>query len=329
LRVQAVVRLGLASSAVLFWAVFAVAWISGRQLLAVLAIPFYVAAVITASYLPDGAVSPAVTLMVIALVPYALFIAYPLALGSRAGESIAPYVAAALASLVFFACGWTVRNDLAVAHRWSIGLVPLLAALAMLSLLWRVRALVPREPRLTLVVSTALVFFNLSIPMLLPAPWAVILWALEVVALVWLFTRVRYRLLLVWSALAAAAVFFWLAFDADLFAPWILYAVYPIAGTAMILAAYLARRDAPAVQRLLSVAGLFELWFLLNLGIAKFYHAANGELNFDFMSTPHAADAAYTVAWAVIATGLLVLGYLIDWPAARGAALALLLTTPL
>jgi hypothetical protein len=319
--------LALASHALLLFALFAVAWISGRHLLAVLAIPFYVAAVITASFLPAGGGSPAVTLLVIALVPYALFIAYPLALGARAGESIAPYLAAALASLFFFACGWTVRDDLAFAWRWSIGLVPLVAALAMLSLLWRVQTLAPREPRFKLVAAAALAFFTVSIPMLLPAPWAVMLAALEVVALVWLFTRFRHRLLLVWSVLAAAAVFLWLAFDADLFAPWSLYVVYPAGGAAMIFAAYLARRDAPALQRLLSVAGLFELWFLLNLGIANFYHSANGALSFDFMSTPHAADAAYTVAWAVIATGLLVLGYLIGWPAARGAALALLLAT--
>jgi len=341
--------LALATHVLLLAALLAVAWISGRQLLVVLAIPFYEAAVITSSYLLNGAISPAATLLVVALVPYALFIAYPLALGARAGESIAPYVAAALAGLVLFACGWAVRGDLPVAWRWSIGLVPLLAALAMSSLLWRVRALAPREPRLTLVAATALAFFNASIPMLLPASWTVVLWALEVVALVWLFTRLPHRLvrapqistaeassqgadtsyrsLLVWSILVAAAVFFCLAFDADLFAPWTLYAVYPVCGAAMIFAAYLARRDAPAVQPLLSVAGLFELWFLLNLGIANFYRSANGALSFDFQSTPHAADAAYTVAWAVIATGLLLFGYRIGWPAARGAALALLLTT--
>jgi hypothetical protein len=350
----------LAIHAILLIALFAVAWISGRHLLAVLAIPFYVAMLITASYAPDWAYSPAVTLLGIALVPYLLFIAYPLALstlsalGARARESIAPYVAAALAGLVFFAAGWTVRNDVADTHRWLIGLVPLAAALAMLALLWRLRTLPPREPmapmapmapmpptapmppmapmpprepRLTLVASAALAFFNASIPMLLPKPWAVVLWALEVAALAWLFTRVKHGVLRVWSALLAAAVFLWLAFDADLYAPWRVFAIYTVCGVAMIAAAYLARRDAPALQVLLSVAGLFELWFLLNIAIANGYHAANGALTFDFGSTPHAADATYTIAWAVIATGLLILGFVIHWPAARGAALALLLTT--
>jgi hypothetical protein len=332
----------LAIHAILLLALFAVAWLSEQHLLAVLAIPFYVAMVVTASYAPDWAYSPAVTLLAIALVPFVLFIAYPLALGARVKESIAPYVAAALAGLVFFASGWTVRNDVPDAHRWLIGLIPLAVALAMLGLLWRLPAgepggprgargprepRDPRKPRLTLVASTALAFFNASILMLVPKQLAVVLWALEVVALVWLFTRFEHGVLRVWSTLVAAAVFFWLAFDADLYAPWSVYAVYSVCGAAMIAAAYLARRDAPAVQRLLSVAGLFELWFLLNIGIANGYHAANGALTFDFVSTSHAADATYTIAWAVIATGLLILGFLIEWPAARGAALALLLTT--
>jgi uncharacterized membrane protein len=319
--------LALALHVILLLALFAVAWFSELHLLAILAIPFYVAIWITASYLPDGTYPPALTLPLIALVPYVLFIAYPLALGARVKESIAPHLAAVLASLVFLASGWTVRQDIGADRRWLIGVIPLAAALAMLALLWRLRTLPPREPRSTLVASAALAFFSAAVPMLLPKPWALMAWALEVVALVWLFTRVKHVMLLAWSTLLAAAVFIWLAFDADFFAPWHVYAVYPAGGVAMIAAAYLARRDSPAVQRLLSVAGLFELWFLLNIAIANTFHGSNGALAFDFMATPHAADAAYTVAWAVIATGLLILGFRIDWPAARGAALALLLTT--
>ena len=78
------------------------------------------------------------------------------------------------------------------------------------------------------------------------------------------------------------------------------------------------------LQRAFSVAGLFELWFLINVVIANRFHSANGALNFDFATSPPAENVWYTLAWAVIATGLLILGYLIRWPAARGAALALL-----
>jgi Predicted membrane protein (DUF2339) len=357
----------LAVHALLLAALLAVAWVSGRHLLAVLAIPFYVAMVITASYAPDLAAAPA--LLLVALVPYLLFVAYPLAAGgrsgaraealaggqsavqagARAGGPLAPYVAAVLASLVFFAAGWTVRNDLADAHRWWIGFVPLLAALAMLLLLWRMpglappgplppsegsslraffqRALAPPERRLTLVAAAALAFASVAIVMLLPKPWAVCLWALEAAALAWLSTRLAHDVLAAWSTLLAAAVFLWLAFDADLYEPWRFVAVYTVCGAAMIAAAFAVRRAAPALWYLLSVAGLFELWFLINLAIANGFHAANGAVTFDFVSTPHAADALYTIAWAVIATGLLIAGYLIDWRPGRHAALALLLAT--
>ena len=85
------------------------------------------------------------------------------------------------------------------------------------------------------------------------------------------------------------------------------------------------RIDVPTLQRAFSVAGLFELWFLINLLIANCFHSANGALNFDFVTSQPAENVWYTVAWAVIATGLLILGYLIHWSAARGAALALLI----
>ena len=40
------------------------------------------------------------TLFAIAVMPYVLFVAYALALGARVKTSLAPYIAAALASLV-------------------------------------------------------------------------------------------------------------------------------------------------------------------------------------------------------------------------------------
>jgi hypothetical protein len=314
----------LAAHALLFAALFGVAWITGRHVLAVLAIPFYVAMVITAARAPQGAYSPAVTLLVIAAVPYVLFVAYPIVLGARAKASLGPYAAASLASLVLFLNAWGVRGDVDPSYRWAVGLVPLAEALVMFVLLRRVWTLEPRQPRLAIVASTGLALLNAALPMLLPSGWAVVLCAFEVVALVWLFTRFAYRGLLVWAAAIAAGVFLWLAFDARLYTHW---TVYVLCGVAMFAAAYLVRRDVPVLQRLLSVAGLFEIWFLLNILIANWYHSANGALSFDFAASSPAENVAYTVWWAVIATGLLIIGFVIQWPAARGAALALLLAT--
>ena len=125
-----------------------------------------------------------------------------------------------------------------------------------------------------------------------------------------------------------------LAFDSDLFAVywllqgryWPVYAaIYVICGLAMFAAAYLIRLRHPRLQRLFSVLCLLELWFLINILIANWFHSANGALNFDFAASRPAENVWYTVAWAVIATGLLILSFLIRWPAARGAALALLI----
>lgn len=323
----------IALHALLFAALFAVAWISGHHVLAVLAVPFYVAMVVTASSGAPWAQCSAWTLLAIGVVPYLFFVAYPLALGERAKTSLDPFVAAALASLVMFAVAWTARPAVDAQLVSLIGLVPLAESVVMAVLLWRALGLEPREPRVTLLISVTLAFFNAALPLLLPDGWLVAfpvllskawlggLWAIEAAALVWIFTRVRHPALPVWAAGLAAVVFFRLAFESDLFVDW---TVYVVCGLSMFVAAYLIRLDVPWLQRAFSVARFFELWFLINIVIANGFHSANGALNFDFATSRPAENVWYTLAWAVIATGLLILGFLIRWPAARGAALALL-----
>jgi hypothetical protein len=278
----------IALHALLFAALFAVAWMSERHVLAILAIPFYVAMLITA-YSPSAWSQYAGwTLFAIAVLPYLLFVAYPLALGARVKTSIAPYVAAALASLVLFICAWLASGELDDGHRWLVGLVPLAEALVMLVLLAHVLRIEPREPRVTFLASLALAFFNAALPLLLSKGWVVVLLAIEVAALVWLFTRLRHPVLPVWGTGLAVVVFFSLAFDSDLFAVywlfrhryWPIYvAIYAVCGLAMFAAAYLIRLDKPWLQRVFSVFCLFELWFLINILIANWFHSANGALN--------------------------------------------------
>ena len=316
----------IALHALLFAALFAVAWASEHHVLAILAVPFFVAMVITAYSPAQWAQYSVWTLLAIAVVPYLLFVAYPLALGARAKASLDPSIAAGLASLFMLVIAWMTRADVDPQHRWWIGLVPLAEGVVMAVLLWRALRFEPREPRITLLASLTLAFFNVALPMLLPEGWLVVLWAIEVAALVWIFRRYRHRVLLLWATALAVVVFFRLAFDSDLY---VLWTVYVVCGLAMFAAAYLIRLDVPVLQRIFSVAGLFELWFLINIVIANWFHSANGALNFDFATSQPAENVWYTVAWAVIATGLLILGFFIRWPAARGAALALLVAAVL
>lgn len=316
----------IALHALLFAALFAVAWMSEHHVLAILAVPFFVAMVITADAPARWAQYSAWTPLAVAVVPYLLFIAYPLALGARAKASLDPSIAAALASLVMLVIAWMTRSAVDAQDRWLIGLVPLAEGVVMAVLLWRALKFDPREPRITLLASLTLAFVNVALPMLLPAGWLAGLWAIEVAALACIFTRVRHPVLLLWATGVAGVVFFGLAFDSDLY---VLWTVYVVSGLAMFAAAYRIRLEAPVLQRIFSVAGLFELWFLINIVIANCFHSANGALNFDFATSQPAENVWYTVAWAVIATGLLILGFLIRWPSARGAAVALLVAAVL
>jgi len=311
----------IALHALLFAALFTVAWISELHVLAILAVPFYVAMVITASSASPWAQSSVWAPLAIGVVPYLLFVAYPLALGARARASLDPSIAAGLASLVMLVIAWMTRAAVDAPDRWLTGLVPLAESMVLAVLLWRALGWEPREARVTLLLSLTLAFFNVALPMLLPAGWFVTLWAVQVPALVWIFTRRRVAALLPWAAGLALMVFLQLAFAADLFVLWV---VYVVCGLAMFAAAYLIRLDVPVLQRAFSVAGLFQLWFLINITIANRFHSANGALNFDFATAQPTENVWYTLAWALIATGLLILGYLVRWPAGRGAALALL-----
>jgi hypothetical protein len=295
--------------AILFAEIFLVAASSGRHVLAVLAIPFFVAMIITA-YAPPAPV------LWIAAVPYLLFAAYPIVLGARAETSLAPYIAAALATLVVFIVAWPANS------RW----VALAATFIMGAALLRTIGFEPREPRFTLLFALALGLSDVAAALLLPAAWAVVYFAAAVVFCVWLFTRIHHPLLVLWATGLAALVFGWLAFDSAFFTRWY---VYFVCGLLMFAAAYLIRLELPILQRVYSVACLFELWFMINLLVAAWFHSSNGAVTFDFAVSQPSENAVYTGAWAIIATGLLALGYWIRWPAARGAAMALLIASVL
>ncbi|MDP2702529.1 MAG: DUF2339 domain-containing protein, partial [Candidatus Rokubacteria bacterium] len=232
----------IALHALLFAALFAVAWVSEHHVLAILAVPFFVAMVMTAYSPAQWAQYSVWTLLAIAVVPYLLFVAYPLALGARAKASLDPSIAAGLASLFMFVIAWMTRSGVDAQHRWLIGLVPLAEGVVMAVLLWRALKFDPREPRITLLASLTLAFFNVALPMLLPEGWLVAVWAIEAAALVWTFTRFRHPVLLVWATGPAVVVFFRLAFDSDLYVFW---TVYVVCGLAMFAAAYLLRLDVP------------------------------------------------------------------------------------
>ena len=213
---------------------------------------------------------------------------------------------------------------------WAALVIMVLMAL----LLWQALKLEPREPRVTLMLALVLAASEVAIASLLPVPWTVTLFALGVPVMIWLYLRFHHALFKWWVVWLAAFVFISLAFRGHLFTViWhvgyralpVYIAVYLVCGGAMLLAAIMIRYDNPLLQRVFSVAFLFEYWFLINLLIANWFHSTNGAAVFDFVASREVESMIYTIAWATIATGLLIFGFWLRWPAARGAAISLLL----
>jgi hypothetical protein len=286
-------RILLASHALLFAAILFIAWISKKHVLALLAIPFFIAMLLTAK-MPTADVR-----IVFALVPYALFLAY----AWLAKESRAAQIAACLASVVFFFPVYDALNDLG--YEDFIGLLPLVQALLLAALFWRGRNVV--------VAGTALAFFTAAIPLQFNRPWTAVFWALEATGLAWLYTRAKHVGLLVWSFGLAIFVCIWLPADSILQPQ---RYVFLAAAAAMFVAAYL-----PTPLRAAYVTfGTIELFVLMNMEIGRYYEGASSSL---------AQDLTYTISWAIFAITMLVIGIVMRARAARIAALGLLVVTVL
>jgi len=276
---------------------------------------------------------------------YAVFLAYPLVLGRRAGCALAPYLAAVLASVPFF---FLARQSLmAGGFGHVIGILPVIQAIllgVLLINLLRIEA--PGERalgRLALVAGTALAFITVAIPLQLEKEWITIGWALEGAALAWLYGKIPHRGLLLASSGLMVAVFVRLALNPSVltYSPrgslrlwnWYLY-TYLVSAAAMFLAGWLLHRTKdtlvegfPRVSTLLPGGGAVLLFLLVNIEIADFYSTGESII-FNFSATL-AQDLTYTLAWAVFALGLLGAGIAMVARSARIASIVLLAATVL
>jgi uncharacterized membrane protein len=274
---------------------------------------------------------------------YALFIAYPLLLGTRAKRSMYPCLAAVTAGLPFFI---VARDAITRAgYDYAIGLLPLFQAALMLLLVWRLLRIEPAQERLlarlALVAAAALAFITVAIPLQLDRQWITIGWALEASALVWLFRRIPHRGLLVWSGALFAAAFVRLTVNSAVFAyhpashtpivNWYLY-TYLVSAAAFFAAVRLLPDDEARrydfARPTLSAGGTILLFVLVNIEIADFYSKGN-VLTFNFFSSSLAQDLTYTIGWAVFAVAMLIAGLVLLSRATRVAAIILLLVTVL
>jgi uncharacterized membrane protein len=273
---------------------------------------------------------------------YAVFLLYPVAIGSRARTLLEPYLAAVMASAFFFF--FARQSLLAGGYADRIGLLPDGQALLMSGLLWRLLQLEPRGKRtlgrLALVAGSVLAFVTVAIPLQLENHWITIGWALQAAALAWLWRKIPHKGLVAWTTGLLAAVLWRLLLDPSAVyygAPpiwnWYLY-TYLVAAGAFFAAAWFLR-DAgsvwdglPRVKTLGAAGGTLLLFALLNIEIANYYFIYSSRpdptLNF---TAALAKDLTYTIAWGLFAFGLLIAGIVLHSKAARVSAIVLLSVT--
>ena len=261
---------------------------------------------------------------------YAIFIAYPLLLGTRAKRFIQPYLAAVLASVPFFLFARHAIDE--AGYGYAIGFLPVFQAALMLLLVWcllRIEAENERLlARLALTAAAALAFITIAIPLQLEKQWITIGWALEGAALVWLYRRIPHRGLLAWSGGLLAASFVRLALNPAVLSyhpathhaivNWYLY-TYLVSAAAFFVAAWLLpdkdAADYNVARPMANGGGTILLFLLVNIEIADFY-STGPTLTFNFLFSSLAQDLTYTIGWALFAVAMLIAGLILHSRAA-------------
>jgi hypothetical protein len=282
-------------------------------------------------------------LLVLAFAMYMVFIAYPIVLGRRGRGERDPYLAAVLASVMFFFAARAALN--AGQYGWMVGALPVAEGAVMALLLrqlLRIEVAGERDlGRLALVAGTALAFVTVAIPLQLERQWITIGWALEGVALAWLFRKIPHRGLLYTALALLAAVFVRLAMNPEILSyeprgafrifNWYLYA-YLICAAAFLSAAWLLAGSNERISgigvrpsQILPAGAVILLFLLLNIEIADFY-ATGPSIMFRFGVTV-SQDLTYTIGWLVFGMTLLAACIYLHNRFGRVTALALIVLT--
>ena len=277
------------------------------------------------------------------LVFFALFALFPFLFLKKFGDRVVPWATAAMAGLPQFLL--IHRLVTAAYPNLVMGLLPAAFAIPPLLSLIVMLKIIPaanraRMTQLAWFGGMALFFITLIFPIQFDRQWITIGWALEGAALLWLFHRVPHpglrwvgAGLLVTAFVRLAlnpAVLGYHARSATPILNWYLYA-YGIVTVCLFAGAWLL---APPRNRISTInappvlAGLGTVlaFLLLNIEIADYFSPPGSTLTFQF-SGDFARDMTYSIAWALFALVLLVIGILREIPAARYSAIGLLSVT--
>jgi hypothetical protein len=287
-------------------------------------------------------VSPALALTWY-LVFFAVFTLFPFLFLKPFANRVPPWAAAALAGLPQFLL---IHRLVPVAYpNHVMGLLPAAFAipplLSLVVILKKIPAASPaRMTQLAWFGGVALFFITLIFPIQFDRQWITIGWALEGAALLWLFHRVPHpglRLTGVGLLMAAfvrlalnPAVFEYHVRSATPIINWYLY-TYGIVTVCLFAGARLLAPPRNLVLRsnvppLLAGLGTVLAFLLLNIEIADYFSTTGSTLTFQFRGN-FARDMTYSIAWALFALGLLVIGIVRKIPVARYSAIGLLCVT--
>jgi len=277
------------------------------------------------------------------LIFFAAFAVFPFLFRRKFAEEILPWAAAALAGPAQFLLIFRL-----VKVAWpnaTMGLLPAVFALPALLSLVVVLKTTPAENKARLgqlawFGGVALFFITLIFPIQFDRQWITIGWALEGAALLWLFHRVPHPGLRLTGVGLLVAAFARLALNPAVFEyhqrsatpifNWYLY-TYGLVTLALFVGAKLLAPPRHQVlksnvQALLATLGTVLAFILMNIEIADYFSAPGSTLAFQFGGN-FAREMTYTIAWALFALVMIVIGIAKKIPAARYAAMALLCVT--
>ena len=269
-----------------------------------------------------------------------LFTIFPFVFHRRFAEKTIPWATAALAGPLHF---YLIYQLIRTAYPSGIpGLVPVVfavpALLGLFVLLKRTPHTSPaRNAQLALFGGAALFFITLIFPIQFDRQWITVGWALEGAALCWLFNRVPHPGLRLAGVGLLVVVFVRLALNPAVLSyhpraafpifNWYLY-TYGIATVCLFVAARLLapprnRVLGHNVRPLLYALGAVLAFFTVNIEIADYFSTPGvAALTFQF-SGNFARDMSYSIAWALFALMLLIVGIRKRTAATRYAGLGL------
>jgi len=272
---------------------------------------------------------------------YLLFTLFPFVFRTQWVTTQLPWVTSAAAGLVTFGLVYRV-----VKLAWPndfMGLVPAAFIIApMLGLLYVIKQHREDNParldQLAWYGGVALFFITLIFPIQYEKQWITLGWALEGAALCWLFRRVPHPGLRGTGAALLTAAFVRLALNPTVLSyhargetmlmNWQLYA-YSITALAMFAAAHWLkppnhRFGAINLRGIFCAFGGILLFLLVNIEIADAFTAPGSRTLVFKFSGDLARDMTYTIAWALFALILIILGLWKRAAPARYAGIGLL-----